>query len=75
MVWPLATRRWGETECKGEVELAQGVHLPVEPGVRLGAMPVGPADARAQLGDAEPFEQVDRLIESGIFKREPLANA
>ena len=75
MVGALATGRRGETERHGEVELVQGMHLPVEPDVRMRAMPVGPTDARAQFGDAELFEQVDRLIESGIFKREPLANA
>jgi hypothetical protein len=75
MVWALATGRRGETERHGEVKVAQGMHLPVEPSVRIGAMPVGPANTRAQFGNAESFEQVDCLIESGIFKREPLTNA
>ena len=44
----------GEAERESDVELVERRHLPVKPCVRIGPVAVGPAQAGAQMPDAEP---------------------
>src|SRR5689334_9983731 len=46
----------------GHVERLERPHLAVKPGVGVGAEGVGPAQARAEVGDAEVFEQTDAVV-------------
>lgn len=59
VMWAAAYRGWCEAQGNRGVEGAQRGHLAIKPSDGVGAMPVGPANARAQLGNAEPFEPID----------------
>ena len=64
-----------EAEGDGDVEVAQRLHLPVEPAERVGAEAVGPGKAGAEIGHAEPLHPGHRVVEPVVLEVEPLAEA
>src|ERR671912_443944 len=69
----LAVRR--EAEGHRRLEFLERFHLPVEPVLPTGAIAVGPAEARAQVRNAEILHPAHSAVEPGIVEMEPLHDA
>src|SRR5690349_25139986 len=64
-----------EAEGDGDVEFCKRLHLPIEPGQRVGAEAVGPGQAGSQMANAEPAQPVNDLVDAVILEMKPLAGA
>src|SRR5438046_2614880 len=57
-----------EAERQGDVERLESAHLSIEPAVCIRPVRIGPAQARAQLLDAEPLQPADGALEPWILE-------
>ena len=64
-----------EAKGRGNVEIVERPHLPIEPAVGVGTEAVRPAQAGAYLAHAEPLQPTHGIVEAVVFEVEPLADA
>src|SRR5690606_31601911 len=70
-----ALRLRRDAEGEGDIEALERLHLAVEPGVRVRAKAVGPAQAGSQVPDPELLHPANGIIEPVILEMEPLTDA
>src|SRR6185312_9533061 len=73
MVGTYAARLGREAESHRHLEFLQGTHLAVEPAERSRTQAVRPAQAGAQVFDAQPPQPLHRVIQPVVLEMEPLA--
>ena len=71
---PQAAALGRETERQRDGERLERLHLAVEPRLRVRALPVGPAQAGAEVPDAELLQPADAALEPRVLEVEPLAD-
>ena len=64
-----------EAESKGNVELRQRIHLPIEPIDRIGAETIGPGQPGPEVLYAEAAHPANGVIKAMVFEMKPLAQA
>src|SRR6185312_626790 len=67
--------RRGKAQGQGDIEWLKGVHHAVKPFDRIWAKRVRPAQSGSHVANTMRFHPLNGLIEPGIFKMEPLAEA
>lgn len=71
---PDATRLRSKAEGKGDVELFQRGHQPVEPGIGFGSEAVGPTEAGPEIAHPEPAQPAYCVLEARVFEVKPLTD-
>src|SRR5215218_10323583 len=63
-----------KAERHGHIEIAECIHLPIEPIEGIGAETVSPREPCTQMANAETLHPTNRIIQPVIFIVEPLTN-
>lgn len=64
----------GKAERHRSLELLQRSHLPIEPLLRIGTIPVRPTHAGPQMSDLEPSQPFHARVQPMISEMKPLAD-
>src|ERR671913_2424691 len=70
---PAALRR--ETERHGYIERLEGLHLAIEPLLRVRTMTVRPAQAGPKMPDTKILQPAHGAVEAWVLEMKPLADA